>query len=30
MNENPDNFACDNLRDDFPNYDYDDVNPDYD
>ena len=30
MNENPDQFASDNLRDDFPNYDYDDVNPDYD
>jgi len=30
MNENPDKFASDNLRDDFPNYDYGDVNPDYD
>ena len=30
MNENPDQFASDNLRDDFPNYDYDDVNPNYD
>ena len=27
MNENPDQFASDNLRDDFPNYDYDDVDP---
>ena len=30
MNENPDKFASDNLRDDFPDYDYGDVNPDYD
>ena len=30
MNENPDQFASDNLRDDFPNYDYDDVDPNYD
>jgi hypothetical protein len=27
MNENPDQFASDNLRDDFPNYDYGDVDP---
>jgi len=30
MNENPDQFASDNLPDDYPNYDYEDVNPDYD
>ena len=30
MNENPDKFASDNLRDDFPDYDYGDINPDYD
>ena len=30
MNENPDKFASDNLRDDFPDYDYGDVNPNYD
>ncbi len=30
MNDNPDQFASDNLSDDFPNYDYDDVNPNYD
>ena len=27
MNENPDKFASDNLRDDFPDYDYGDVDP---
>jgi len=27
MNENPDEFASDNLRDDFPDYDYGDVDP---
>jgi len=27
MNENPDEFASDNLRDDFPNYEYEDVDP---
>ena len=30
MEENPDKFASDNLRDDFPDYDYGDVNPNYD
>ncbi len=30
MNENPDQFASDNLPDDYPNYDYEDINPDYD
>ena len=30
MNENPDEFASDNLRDDFPDYDYGDVDPNYD
>ena len=30
MNENPDKFASDNLRDDFPDYDYGDINPNYD
>ena len=27
INENPDQFASDNLRDDFPDYDYGDVDP---
>jgi len=30
MNENPTEFASDNLRDDFPDYDYGDINPNYD
>ena len=30
MNENPDQFASDNLPDDYHNYDYEDINPDYD
>ena len=30
MDENPDKFASDNLPDDYPNYDYEDINPDFD